>query len=1109
GGIYAGCINTIMDTQCPCTENPFILTSTNFVVGQIYYLVMDGCAGDVCDYSLDLISGSMLGGPPANPGPIAGPTNVPITSTSTYTLAPVVGATDYDWTLTPPLGTFNSNTNTVDVTWTTAGTTNLCVTTSNTCGANPTPSCITITVNSQPPPPNDECPDAESIGCGQSVTGTNQYATADAPGAPNCTGAIFPGVWYSFTGNGNIATVSTCGGASFNTILSVYTGSCGSLTCVNGNDDYCGVRSQVVFPTVNGTTYYILVHGAAGATGTFTLSVDCTAPMPPNGTGTVACPNAATPPTPPTYTSPNCPQNGPITPTGPSTVSSPSPLTCEGTITYTWVYTDCIGVSASWSFEYTIEREPFTGLPANGAATVSCPAQATQPTPPSVVDNCGAAITPTGPTVTESPNPVTCVGTKSYTWTYADCEGNSQTWSFTYTIGPPSFSLPANGGTVVGCPDLTDVVPTPPTVTNSCNTPVAPVLVNVSPKPVCEGERIYTFRYTNCDNTTADWLFIYTVEYQDFILPPNQNLTVDCPSDVGVPMPLPTVYDNCDVVLVPTGPVITNTTSPNGCETGIKYTWTYTDCEGNSHEWSRSYTFDFGGTFMPPANGEAEVSCSSYAIPPIPPVLQDGCGLTITPTGPTVTEDGLGTGCFGLRTYTYLYTDCAGNSQPWSFTYHINNDEPPTGNCPSGLPSTASLDEANLGCIEELPCPDSFDFSLKIAELAALGGFVDVCDGNGINIELDSWSAVWDCEDPDNDGVYTFGRTYYFRISDACGNEFPSLCGITYSGECLPLETFPQAAWGIAGGEPGNSVNPNISDTLMIQGLLDMGPFAIGGTHRSVKVTDATCMVNLLPGIGFSKPLANCHQINCTGGPNGTGCNPQGLSFIKNSLAGNAMALLLNMRYNVKYNGLSMTSIRQQPLDCIEIEPTIVFCANGDEDCILRVVETNGTAHDFPYTIGGLVDLGNLFLDGSLMFNLAVSSNIARDIDKAMNNVNEFWHSASPASCDQGPGSAFTVASQNVIESPAPKIEGTKMELSLVPNPAEHQVNLQVSAMPEPAAVRYVLLNQVGQRVLSKSLGQVDYVNEWIDLSGLDQGIYIVQVEVGNERLVEKLVVIR
>ncbi|HRD82954.1 MAG TPA: choice-of-anchor Q domain-containing protein, partial [Saprospiraceae bacterium] len=151
--------------------------------------------------------------------------------------------------------------------------------------------------------------------------------------------------------------------------------------------------------------------------------------VPANGSSTVACPSAATTPTPPTVM--GC-DGSVITPTGPMIVNSPNPVTCEGTRTYTYTYT-CGSTSSTWSYVYTIEREPFT-VPGNGASTVACLANATAPTLPTVTSNCGETLTPTGPVVTDSPNPLTCEGTRTYAYTYTDCEGNAQVWSYVYTI---------------------------------------------------------------------------------------------------------------------------------------------------------------------------------------------------------------------------------------------------------------------------------------------------------------------------------------------------------------------------------------------------------------------------------------------------------------------------------------------------------------------------------------------------------------------------------------------------------------------------------------------------------------------------------------------------
>jgi hypothetical protein len=248
-----------------------------------------------------------------------------------------------------------------------------------------------------PPPANDLCDNATALNVGSGgsvcIAGTNIDATND--GAPACPGGlpqVGPGVWYSFIGNGNTVTVSTCpgggggssccvpsgglgcddpecqaivcgvdpfccdvawdgicageaedlcgdlcqgpgggcGGADYDTMLTVFCGDCpeapasnccipngglgcddpeceaavcaidpfccdvawdgicasealdlcgdlcgagGGGLCVVGNDDFCGLQSQVQFCAKAGSKYLILVHGFGGSVGNFELTV--------------------------------------------------------------------------------------------------------------------------------------------------------------------------------------------------------------------------------------------------------------------------------------------------------------------------------------------------------------------------------------------------------------------------------------------------------------------------------------------------------------------------------------------------------------------------------------------------------------------------------------------------------------------------------------------------------------------------------------------------------------------------------------------------------------------------------------------------------------------
>jgi hypothetical protein len=127
---------------------------------------------------------------------------------------------------------------------------------------------------------NDSCVDAfgiitEGLSTSLSLFGsTSPSATVDA--VPSCglaSNPTAPGVWYTIVGNGRTITASTCTGTDYNSQISVFTGSCGQLTCVDGNDDACGSQSRLYFQSIQDEIYHVLVHGFGGASGNFTLLI--------------------------------------------------------------------------------------------------------------------------------------------------------------------------------------------------------------------------------------------------------------------------------------------------------------------------------------------------------------------------------------------------------------------------------------------------------------------------------------------------------------------------------------------------------------------------------------------------------------------------------------------------------------------------------------------------------------------------------------------------------------------------------------------------------------------------------------------------------------------
>jgi hypothetical protein len=111
-----------------------------------------------------------------------------------------------------------------------------------------------------------------------------------------------------------------------------------------------------------------------------------------------------------------------------------------------------------------------------------------------------------------------CAGIKTYTFTYTNCDGTTVDWIYTYTIVAPTFTLPAPGASSVAC--ITDaVMPTPPAVTDNCGNVITPSAGVAGVDPTCAGTKTYTFTYTNCDGTTVDWIYTYTVDAPTFSLP--------------------------------------------------------------------------------------------------------------------------------------------------------------------------------------------------------------------------------------------------------------------------------------------------------------------------------------------------------------------------------------------------------------------------------------------------------------------------------------------------------------------------------------------------------------------------------------------------------------
>ncbi|WP_019388894.1 hypothetical protein, partial [Arenitalea lutea] len=435
-----------------------------------------------------------------------------------------------------------------------------------------------------------------------------------------------------------------------------------------------------------------------------------------------------------------------LTPSAPVVTENPDPLTCEGTRTYTYTYTDCAGNSANWAYVYTIDTPAFTIAQADGTETVECLADATQPTAPVVTDVCGNDITPV---ITENTDPV-CEGDKVYTFTYTDCAGNEAVYTYTYTIDVTTAPVvPANAGSTVEC--LADATqPTAPVVTDVCGNDITPVITE-NADPVCEGDKVYTFTYTDCAGNEAVYTYTYTIDVTTApVVPANAGSSVECLADAPQPA-APVVTDVCGN---DNTPVITETADPV-CEGDKSYTYTYTDCAGNDAVYTYTYTIDVTTAPVVPANAGSTVEGLADATQPTAPVVTDVCGNGITPV---ITENADPV-CEGDKIYTYTYTDCAGNEAVYTYTYTIDV-------------TTAPVVPANAGSTVEC---------LADATQPAAPVVTDVCGNDITPVITENTDPV--CE---GDKVYTYTYT------DCAGNE--SVYVYTYTIDVTTAPVVPANA---------------------------------------------------------------------------------------------------------------------------------------------------------------------------------------------------------------------------------------------------------------------------------------------------------------------------
>ncbi len=143
-----------------------------------------------------------------------------------------------------------------------------------------------FTVNTVAAPANDDC-----SGALEAASFPYTYSQTDGAGSTNGSGYVMTcstgandGMWFKFIGDGNTIAVKATTTSSWDHKVSVYSGSCGSFTCVGAADSSFGGNGSVetyTFNSVAGTQYFVNVGYYSGssdsAEGNFNLNITSTA----------------------------------------------------------------------------------------------------------------------------------------------------------------------------------------------------------------------------------------------------------------------------------------------------------------------------------------------------------------------------------------------------------------------------------------------------------------------------------------------------------------------------------------------------------------------------------------------------------------------------------------------------------------------------------------------------------------------------------------------------------------------------------------------------------------------------------------------------------------
>ncbi|MBK8554421.1 MAG: T9SS type A sorting domain-containing protein [Lewinellaceae bacterium] len=301
-----------------------------------------------------------------------------------------------------------------------------------------------------------------------------------------------------------------------------------------------------------------------------------------------------------------------------------------------------------------------------------------------------------------------------------------------------------------------------------------------------------------------------------------------------------------------------------------------------------------------------------------------------------------GTACSGWPQtviYTYAAYDECGNSATCYTSFQIVDTLPPVYLGP---------DTIVVACAQDLP--SSTEATQLLGNMMSDNCYEIIC----------FWVST-----PVTD---SFSVTYILKAQDICVNGTdPFMVTFIATGDCKPLCTNGADIW----GNENSSINGQPVQQVLDSLFTKFGSLTIGRANRTLNVTGAECIFELLPG---TMDIADFTIGNFIANPL-NGCNlPTNLAnsdgSLANRMAAQTMTLQLNIWYNEAYNS------RQLAYQLLSDLPLCLI-----NKSVLNELPPNATVQD-------LLMMSNNYLAGVGYFSPALADALASSLEQ----VNIFWN---------------------------------------------------------------------------------------------------------------------